>query len=265
MKRKRTRQAILRVTEGVLSKSTDAALAFLFFNLEYAFGFNPTSRGAWRAFERAEDDLEVLNYQTIKRALYQLRSRGLISTLNTEGRLRVKITDVGKRKLEAILPFYDEERIWDEKLYLVTYDIAEKKRGDRDVLREYLRKIGCGMLQKSVWLTVYDPSEVLREFVESRGLTASVLVSCLGKGGNVGRESIKDVVAKVFNLDRLNQRYEGYINKYAGKRNLTASGKSAAVFDYLAILREDPQTPFELLPFDWEGEKAYKLFKKIST
>ncbi|MBU1327173.1 hypothetical protein KKB64_04890 [Patescibacteria group bacterium] len=32
---------------------------------------------------------------------------------------------------------------------------------------------------------------------------------------------------------------------------------------YLSILRDDPQLPFQLLPDNWLGLKAYQLYRKI--
>lgn len=259
---KKVIKTIAQASEGVISTVVDATLLLLFLSAEFGGGGRPGPGGVWRAYDKAYEDWGAINYESIKRALYKLGKQGLAKTSGRGDHLRAKITKKGRERLKAKVPFYDEERAWDGKVHLVTYDVPEEQKTDRDVLRDYLKKIGCGMLQKSVWLTVYDPSEVLREFIESRGLSGSVLISSMGKDGSVGRKSFKELVAEVYDLDDLNDRYEGYLRQYSVKKKFFGS---AAIFDFLSILQDDPQLPFELLPDDWSGSRAYNLFRKIST
>lgn len=253
---------VAQASEGVISTVVDATLLLLFLSAEFGGGGRPGPGGVWRAYDRAYEDWGAVNYESIKRALYTLGKQGLTKTSGRGDHLHAEITKKGKERLKARVPFYDEKRVWDGKIYLVTYDVVEERKSDREVLREHLKKIGCGMLQKSVWLTVYDPSDVLREFIKSRGLTGSVLVSRLGKDGGVGQKGVGELVAEVYDLEELNDRYRKYLNQYSGKKKFS---KSAAIFDFLSILRDDPQLPFKLLPDDWAGAHAYKVFRKIST
>ncbi len=248
-----TRKQILKLSEGVVSTVVDVTLLLLFYSMEYGWS-GP------RAMDKAHEELGEVNYESIKRALHSLGKAGLVKLSGRGDKFKARITKQGKKRLRAKIPFYDEERVWDKKLYLVTYDVAEHKRGDRELLRRYLRKIGCGMLQKSVWLTVYNPTGVLREFVEEKDLVGSVIVSCLGEKGNVGQEDIKDLVARMFQLDELNERYLEYLKKYSRGKKFD---RMQAVFGFLSILEGDPQLPFELLPGDWVGDEAYEFFQEI--
>lgn len=248
-----TRRRILKLSEGVLSTVVDVTLLLLFFSAEYGWS-GPKAMG------KAHEELEEVNYESIKRALGALRRAGMVKLSGRGDKFKARITKQGRKRLEAKIPFYDEKRVWDKKLYLVTYDVAEHKRGDRELLRRYLRKIGCGMLQKSVWLTVYNPTGVLREFIEEKNLVGSVIVSCLGEKGNIGQEDVKDLVRRVFNLDDLNERYLGYLSKYSGGKKFD---RMQTVFGFLAVLENDPQLPFELLPNTWVGDEAYELFQDI--
>jgi phenylacetic acid degradation operon negative regulatory protein len=261
MRKRKIKLAVEEISRGVLSTAGNLVLFSLFYGGEYAAGLSPTSKGARQAHDKAFDDLASLDLSTLRNSLDNLRSRGLIETIAGE-RTKYKITAAGKRKLEEALPTYDEERVWDGKVYLVTYDVPEAQKGDRNVLRDYLlKRLGCAMLQKSVWLTVYNPTDVLREFVQSRGLEGSVLVSSLGEGGSIGGRTTKELVADVYKLDQLNDRYKAFIWEYDG---VNEDSKAEAVFEFLCILQDDPQLPFELLPRGWKGREAYELFKEIS-
>lgn len=264
MQREKIRDTTIEITNGLLTAVNYLLLFAVFFHLEFELERAEYCgcRARRRKTDRSLKGLGGFGSKTLQTAIYGLKSRGFLKYVKGSGDRKYKITAAGRKRLEALIPFYDEERVWDKKLYLVTYDIVEAKKPDRELLREYLKKLGGGMLQKSVWLTVYDPSEVLRKFIEERGLTASVLVSCLGRGGNIGRESIKNVVARVFDLTELNQRYQEYLDEYRGKRRIN---RSQAIFAFLSVLRDDPQLPFTLLPPDWQGKKAYRVYKDISS
>lgn len=250
------REKIARVTKGVVSTLSDYLLLQLYFWVEL-MGAGYGSPNVYRASERAWGEFFAgKEGRAARQNLYQLKSKGLITY--AKGGSNPQITNAGLRKLRAVVPFYDEKRIWDGKLYLVTFDIPEDRKYQREMLREYLKKIGCGMLQWSVWLTLYDPRKVLRDFVVRSGLEGMVIVSDIGKDGSIGGEEVKDLVARVFKLDELSKRYANFVDKY---KRMFESGEDLA-FDFLSILKDDPQLPFALLPKDWLGEVAYKIYLK---
>jgi len=257
-----TRRRITELSEGVLSTTVDAALLVLFLSAEFGFGGKPGPGGVHQAMEKAYGDWDEVNYDSIKRAFGRLKKKGLIKTVGWGNKVTREITKQGKKRLEAILPFYDEKRKWDGKLYLVTYDVPECQRDDRELLRRFLKKIGCGMFQHSVWLTPYNPTGVLRNFIEERALSGAVVVSCVGKDGDIGQEDLKELVARIFQLEELNDRYAGYLEEFGGGGGFV---ESQAVFGFFSILGDDPQLPFELLPDNWMGDEAYKLFQEICT
>lgn len=259
-KLKSTKRQVVEISEGVISKVVDITLFLVFFNVEYGFGGRPSPGGVWQAHDKAFADLENINYDSVKRALYVLKKKGLIKLSGRGDKLSAQITEQGSKRLESIVPFYDEKRVWDGKLYLVTYDVPERQRDDRDLLRRYLKKIGCGRFQDSVWLTLYNPTGVLRNFIGDKNLSGAVVVSCIGKDGDVGQEDVKDLVARIFQLEELNDRYADYLEEFGGEGEVS---KSQAIFGFLAILGDDPQLPFELLPGDWVGDEAYALFKEL--
>ncbi len=120
------------------------------------------------------------------------------------------------------------------------------------------------MLQASVWLTPYNPKEVLREFIEERKLAGQVLISDLGEDGSIGEEDLRELVVRVYNLEDLENRYVEFIQKWGGKKKLNDSEKTRIYFAFTSILMGDPQLPFELLPEDWAGNNAYKLFRFLT-
>lgn len=241
--------------EKTLEKAVDIALVAIFFNMEVLV----TKRKDWRKLEiYVGNDLEEFNYETIKRSISYLKKKGLIQA-ERERLTLPQITEEGQKRLSSILPRYDEKRVWGKRVYLITYDLPIKKNKERNYLRFFLKKIGCGMLQKSVWVTPYNPTKLLEQFTKEKGLNDLILISSLGKDGTVGNTDLSDLFVEVYELKSLNEKYKEFIFK--AKEN--KSTKEQLVFYYLNILGNDPQLPFPLLPEWWVGDIANKYFNKI--
>jgi len=249
---------VKEVSEGIVARAVDLLLVSIFYGFEFGVG----GYGEYaRAGERTSDALSEFNYSTIKRSIRSLRTKGFIRTFRSTSEYSKipTITEEGKHKLKELVPQYRKKRTWDGRIYLVTYDLPRKLNRDRNRLRKHLKKIGCGMLQYSVWITPYSPIVLVREFVEIYGLGEMILVSTLQKEGSVGSMDLSELIETVYKLDDLNGRYSEFILKYNGNK-IT---KEHAIFAYLSILRDDPQLPFELLPLNWQGDNAYKLYSKM--
>lgn len=252
--RKKNMVKLKEVSKGVVSTMVDMILVSVYFGFEFALAGH--GRG-YKAEKKAQSMIEEFDYQAIKRSLASLKRRGLIQHIK-EGTLLPQITSVGRKKLNSIFPRYDTRRVWDGRLYLVTYDIPRENNKDRDRLRRFLKKIGCGLLQQSVWLTPYNPKKLIEIFVENSGLNQDlIIISSLGKEGTIGDMSLNNLMEKVYGLSSLNERYAEFLVE----ARESGISREEAVFGYLTILEGDPQLPFDLLPDDWLGEKAYKIYQ----
>jgi len=262
MDNKKLRDEVLRISGGVVGTATDVVLLSIFFGLEMMV--TPySSKGAWETQRKAYEDWEQINSETLKRAFQHLRSKGLIECTR-DTILQPQITKQGLKRLETTIPFYDKKRTWNGKIYLVTYDIPEEQKTDREMLRYYLKKIGCGKLQNSVWVTPYNPKEVLEEFIEKNDLKGAVIISAIGDKESVGEETLKDLVARVYDLDELHGQYLQFNKKYYRYKKFKPEMRQEVIFDFLSVLKDDPQLPFKLLPEDWSGKEAYQIFKKAT-
>lgn len=104
--------------------------------------------------------LRMFDRRHIPRGIRRAERRGLVTV--TERRHHppiVRITEKGhqllaRRELERAA--VDRPKRWDGKWRLVIFDVPEKRRRDRDLLRRTLRQLGFYRLQQSVWLYPYD-------------------------------------------------------------------------------------------------------------
>jgi len=244
----------LKVAEELFANAVDIGLWIAVYTAELSIP-QSSSGQTWRAKIAADRFLNSLNYNVIKNAFQTARKRGWAQTVRRNA--PPKITAEGRRRLASAIPVYDERRVWDERIHLITYDIPEQKRNDRWRLREHLIKIGCGKLQESVWLTPYNPIDTLRKFIQERRLVGNVIISDIGKDGSLGEEDIRGLVARVYHLEELNALYSQWMDKVSEIRAID----QLALIQYLGILKKDPQLPFPLLPSWWKGEEAYCLAK----
>lgn len=107
---------------------------------------------------------------TIKR----LRENGLIDFVDDE-KLTIRLTDKGKDKaLWTRMKLVDEK--WDGKWRIVIWDVPEKRRVARDLLRYKLKSLGFKQLQKSVWVTKKNCTQALRDFIKKIGIKDWVTV-----------------------------------------------------------------------------------------
>ncbi len=247
----------LEISEGLLSTLTDMILFTVF------FGFEASVAGygrSWKASRETNKDLDEVNYKSIKRAIIHLKQKGLIESIEVGGKIS-QITSAGRIRLQSLLPKYDKKRVRDHRIYMITYDLPITKNNDRNRLRSYLKSIGCGLLQESVWITPYNPTKLIEEFVTKNNLDGNlIIVSSIGRDGAVGNFDVNDLINKVYNLFEVNEKYQSFID-WVKQGKLP---KTMIVSRYLLVLKEDPQLPFELLPEGWLGNRAFQLFSSLS-
>ncbi|MCL4366442.1 hypothetical protein M1437_04405 [Patescibacteria group bacterium] len=162
-----------RITDFVLlslEKSIDGYLRF------EDFTSNP-------GFYAYHDGWEYpLKKPALSQALRRLREGGLIELISDE-KLAYKLTDKGKeRAILASLNF--SEKQWDGKWRLVIFDVPEKRRQARDLLRSKLKQWGFINFQQSVWGTKKNCTKALRDFIKNVGIEDWVMVV---ESDNIGR------------------------------------------------------------------------------
>ena len=113
------------------------------------FTYNPHLYGLSSGYPRK------INYGAMYQALKDLREKGYIEvTKDEEGKILMKLTSHGRQ--EIIIRKILEEKKWDKKWRIVMFDIPEKNKNLRHVLRWKLREWQFEKLQKSVWVSKKD-------------------------------------------------------------------------------------------------------------
>lgn len=253
-----TKLLLSSLTEGFIGSTIDLIL-YCFF-LTGSLAGATTSTKIYAAFGETDTLITKINYKTFKKALQHLSERKLVARSRAEK--KTFLTQKGINYLHSFIPVYRKIRTWNHQVYLISYDVPRTISVTRDKLRRFLRQIGCGMLQESLWVTPYNPTDALTQFISDAHIEGTVLVSRLGEGGTIGDENLKELVKRIYKLSALNKRYEEFIERFSKKRNM--SSRMQITTAYLMILTDDPQLPFELLPKDFLGNAAYELYRKYA-
>jgi hypothetical protein len=104
------------------------------------------------------------NYQT-QTVLSRLAKKGYVRFVERSGKRMVEITNPGRRYLyrENLLSEMQTKRPrkWDGRWRLVMFDIPERKKGDRERLRNIMSEAGFRIFQDSVWIYPYDCEDLI--------------------------------------------------------------------------------------------------------
>jgi len=199
-------------------------------------------------------------FQTV----YHSLRTGYIEKIIKDGEVFLQLTPKGNKKvLRKFSLFAWQKRKWDRKWRLVIFDIAEVDKKTRDNFRAKLREFGFGMLQQSVWITPYDFASDLREFIQALSLGENAFVL---ETASIIAGDEKDLVAKVWPLEDINQSYQdlfSLLTKLRGREQISIEELRKIRSQYLEILREDPCLPKELLPQDWYRQKVEEILKRL--
>lgn len=255
-----TRKKVKKLTDGLFGSLVDLTLFSLFLPLS-SFGHAASSRGVYQTFKETNEALADFNYQKIKRSLSKLKEQGLIESFQNWAYEPI-ITQTGQKRLKSLLPVYLEKRPWDGKIYLVNYDISSKQNYLRNRLRDLLEKLGGFEIQDSLYLIASNPYQFVQEFIKENKPDGLILISELGRQGFVGEDSLKDFIWVNAGLEKVNDNYHDFIEKWKDVKN--GFSKTAMAIDYYSILQKDPQLPFGILPDDYLGDEAYLLFRRLS-
>ena len=112
-----------------------------------------------------------------KKLIYYLKTRNYIKVKNIEGKQAIILTKEGLSKaLKASFIIESKQRRKDGKWTMLIFDVPEKYRKSRDLLRSILLNLGYKIFQKSVWITPYDVSDKTEKLLQMYNLDEFVKI-----------------------------------------------------------------------------------------
>jgi len=107
--------------------------------------------------------------------IYYLKRQGYIKVKNLESKKGFILTKKGINKaLKTKFKIGKKKRRKDKKWIMLIFDIPERKRALRNLLRETLSFLGYKMFQKSVWICPFDVLKETQDFIQRNSLDCYV-------------------------------------------------------------------------------------------
>ena len=163
------------------------------------------------------------------------------------------------------------KKSWDGAWRVVIFDIEEKSRHVRNLLRTKLKSLGFAMWQESVYITPHPVTEEMNEFFEEKNLFPSCVCFEAKLSNALGNQ---ELASYLFHLEDLSQTYSNLIADTEKALHDFKKGliKQTQAYELLRVLIEklqrtlldDPFLPQELFPEAKKREKAQKTIALLS-
>lgn len=136
-----------------------------------ALGLSPSPRQYFRTLRKLRKEWNKINQDNFNRSFRRLSQEKLIEEkILPDGSFKLVLTKKGKleaKKLSLLgssIKFKKPKR-WDGKWRIVLFDIPERDRAFRDILREHLRELKFFKLQHSVFVSPYPFEKPILDLV----------------------------------------------------------------------------------------------------
>ena len=111
------------------------------------------------------------NRAKFSKLIYYAKRNNYIRIKNLEGKTGILLTKEGLSKaLKASFIIEGKQKRKDGKWVMLIFDVPEKQKKARDLLRSILHNLGYKLFQKSVWISPYDISEKTEELLQLHSL-----------------------------------------------------------------------------------------------
>lgn len=164
---------------------------------------------------------------------------------------------------------------WDGNWHLVIYSLPEEQRVLRHNLVQQLTWLGYGRMARGSWLSPYDRRDALH-----RALKAPETGQYLHffSGNYLGNTEIQTLIQTCWDFETVSSEYSRFVRHHqpiiesleklesleTGAERLTQerafSLRFWASYDFLPLLRLDPNLPPQFLPKSWPGAEARRLY-----
>lgn len=196
-------------------------------------------------------------------ALGRLVSRGFLKIDNNKNySISLEGKAIINSNLESI-KIYNNIYL-DKGWQFVVFDIAEKKRNQRDKLRNSLISLGFGRLQDSIWFSYHDYKIKLDNIIADLDIKneANYLYT-----KTMDSNEQKKLVEKLFwNWQLINDGYQDFItaaNSFLRNKNKNAFQARKLVYLFAKTIQNDPKLPKILQPKKSLTDQAFIIYNKI--
>ncbi|HXW77221.1 MAG TPA: PaaX family transcriptional regulator C-terminal domain-containing protein [Candidatus Eremiobacteraceae bacterium] len=212
-----------------------------------------------------------LSETAVRSAVARLASGGWLSARRDGGRSYYALSEAGRRLIaEGTERIYRPRgATWDGTWCILTYSIPERSRSVRDRVRKQLAWLGFGAMGPGAYISPRDVAAATQSLFREH---AAHSFARIFTGRFDGPGTDRELVRQCWDLAAIARRYQAFIRHYAPlfRRDRVARvGDVEAFVTRFALTHDfrrfpfiDPDLPAELLPNDWAGARARRLFER---
>lgn len=206
-----------------------------------------------------------------RQALARTAAEGFLTPEKVGRRTRWVLTKDGTRLLEEgaarIYGFLGDRKSWDGRWLVLAVTVPESQRQLRHRLRTRLTWAGLGSPAPGLWV-VPDATRVdeVATIVSELGIEGSAL-SWVGPSAGIGDPDA--VIAAAWSLKEVADAYSEFVETFRSRSARRDEQAFVAQVELVQAWRRfpfvDPRLPGELLPGDWPGDAAHRVFHRQHT
>ena len=167
------------------------------------------------------------------------------------------------------LDFTGAMRSWDGRWTLVSYSIAQERRAQRALLRTRLRWLGFAPMQDGLWVSPRPPGQLLHEALADLGVgSCAVFVADPVPGSRPARSAVgmgsRRGACRVRGSSSTSSRPVSE-NLRSGRVSASEAliARTRLTYRWFAFANSQAELPEALLPADWPGAVARRLFEEL--
>ncbi|MEX1217203.1 MAG: PaaX family transcriptional regulator C-terminal domain-containing protein [Acidimicrobiales bacterium] len=229
----------------------------------------PTDTPVWTAALVGALESLGIESRAARQAVNRTATDGWLEGESVGRYSRWSLTASGRRMIGSAVPRVQrsivEDKPWDGTFLLLTLTGPTLDRTTRHRLAVGLDFEGFGMLGAGTWVAVGEGSREGAEIIlDSFGLESRALL--FRATAVEGAETPAEVVALAWDLDTAAAAHKAFLEEFefaepATEREAFAL-RTRMAHEWRHILIVDPSLPPELLPSDWAGTRARKVFQR---
>ena len=228
----------------------------------------PTDTPVWTATLVGALEALGIEARAARQAVNRTAADGWLEGESVGRYTRWRLTSSGRRMIGSAVPRVQRsivsDRTWDGTFLLLTLTGAVLDREARERLAVGLDFEGFGTLGPGTWVAVGEGSREGADSVLSAcGLQDRALLFSAQTVD--GAETPAEVVALAWDLDTAEAAHEAFLEEF--ERAMPADEceafalRTRLAHEWRHLLSVDPSLPLQLLPADWVGTRARKVFQ----
>ena len=224
--------------------------------------------GCFFSYDKCRAELESVGNKTtiptLRKEFSLAKKAGLIDFKTYYKKPYPVLSNRGRLEIKTRLPFKHRGEFDSWKILI--FDIPENLRAKRLKLQSELSNLGFGKISRGVYITPHPLFSAVKRMAKK--LEIKEFITYL-KSQSLEDEKVK--IAKAWNLSSLNDDYIHFIVRVHSLMTESHHNPLWPLYtkrlehEFAKLYGKDPHLPEQFLPFGWQGQRAYGIFKAISN